>query len=56
MKKTFVIMLLLFLSPFIAVAQSVTNIDSLIIHGKQQLQQATNKWIDSDLLQARAYF
>lgn len=56
MKKTFVISLLLFLAPIITVAQTETNIDSLIIQGKQQLQRATNKWTDADLLQARAYF
>ncbi len=56
MKKTFIIIVLMFLSPSITVAQTEADIDSLIIHGKQQLQQATNKWIDSDLLQARAYF
>ncbi|MDW7681083.1 MAG: tetratricopeptide repeat protein [bacterium] len=56
MEKTFVIMLLLFLSPVIVIAQSGTNIDSLIIQGKQQLQYATNKWTDADLLQTRAYF
>lgn len=56
MKKTLVIILLLFLSPFVAIAQSETNIDSLIMQGKQQLKQATNVWQEGDLLQARAYF
>lgn len=56
MKKTFVITLLLFLTPVISIAQTETNIDSLIIQGKQQLQQATNKWTDVDLLRTRAYF
>lgn len=56
MKKAFVIILILFLSPFISIAQTDINIDSLIIQGKQQLQQATNKWTVEDLLQVRAYF
>jgi len=56
MKKIFVITLLIFLAPFISIAQTESNIDSLIIQGKQQLQQATNKWTDADLLGARAYF
>ena len=56
MKKIFAIILLLFLFAFIALAQSETNIDSLIIQGKQQLKQAGNIWQESDLLQARAYF
>lgn len=56
MKKTLVIILMLLLSPFIAIAQTESNIDSLIIQGKQQLQQATSKWTDADLLGARAYF
>ncbi len=56
MKKTFAIILMLSMSPFISIAQTETNIDSLIIQGKQQLQQASNKWKNADLLQARAYF
>jgi tetratricopeptide (TPR) repeat protein len=56
MKKTFAIMLLLFLSPFITIAQSEINVDSLIIQGKQQLDRAENTWQETDLLQARAYF
>jgi tetratricopeptide (TPR) repeat protein len=56
MKKAFVIIMLMFLSPFITIAQTETDIDSLIILGKLQLEQAENIWQETDLLQARAYF
>ena len=54
MKNLIALFLILLLIPMLSFSQ--TNIDSLIIQGKQQLQQATNKWTDADLLQARAYF
>ena len=54
MKKIIALFLILLLIPMLSFSQ--TDIDSLIIQGKQQLQQATNKWTNADLLQARAYF
>ena len=54
MKNLIALFLILLLIPMLSFSQ--TNIDSLIIQGKQQLHQATNRWTDADLLQARAYF
>jgi tetratricopeptide (TPR) repeat protein len=56
MKTLITLFLILFIIPVSLFSQTDVSIDSLIIQGKQQLQQATNKWTDMDLLQARAYF
>ena len=56
MKKVSILLILFFLFPLIAIAQSEANIDSLIIIGKHQLHQAVHKWTDTALLGARAYF
>lgn len=56
MKSTITLILFLLLTPFLSFSQTEINIDSLIIQGKQQLRQATDKWTEADLLQARAFF
>ncbi len=56
MKKITLFCILCLVLPLISYAQTEVNIDSLIIQGKQQLNQAENTWKETDLLQARAYF
>ena len=56
MKKLMLTSLLVLLIPMLTYSQSSSNLDSLIIQGKKQLQQALNKWSEMDLLKTRAYF
>ncbi len=56
MKIIIKFLLLFWLIQLLSFSQSEANVDSLIVQGKGQLQQAVNKWTDADLLQARAYF
>jgi tetratricopeptide (TPR) repeat protein len=56
MKKIIILVSMLILIPGAMLAQTDASIDSFIIKGKQQLQQAMNSWKESDLLTARAFF
>jgi hypothetical protein len=55
MKKIIILVSMLILIPGAMLAQTDASIDSFIIEGKQQLQQAVNSWKESDLLMARAF-
>ncbi|RKY76431.1 hypothetical protein DRQ00_08750 [candidate division KSB1 bacterium] len=56
MKKVFALFLLIFISAGISRAQNLPAIDSLIIQGKEQIQQAVNTWNGQKMLAARAFF
>jgi len=56
MKYSKIMIVLLLLSALSVNAQETIKIDSLIVTGKQKLQQATNKWQESQFIESRAYF